>query len=100
MKGTLINSWPSTVDVVISKTGLSPALLRHPGHLNDSFCNSSSTEAGVLIAYHQNTARPIPKEVRIITGRGIQRPSITIPQGKRVPAYLSGGHSSVYSGGL
>ncbi|GBL78132.1 hypothetical protein AVEN_143417-1 [Araneus ventricosus] len=39
-------------------------LPKHPGHLNDSHCNSSSTEAGVLIAYHQATARPHPMEVQ------------------------------------
>ncbi|GBN64194.1 hypothetical protein AVEN_134126-1, partial [Araneus ventricosus] len=28
-----------------------PAIPKHPGHLNDSCCNSSSTEAGVLIGH-------------------------------------------------
>ncbi|GBM98559.1 hypothetical protein AVEN_186096-1 [Araneus ventricosus] len=47
-----------------------PAPPKHPDHLNDSRCNSSSTEAGVLLDYHQTTARPLPKEVRTITGGG------------------------------
>ncbi|GBM95951.1 hypothetical protein AVEN_94276-1 [Araneus ventricosus] len=42
----------------------------------------STTEDRVLIAYHQATARPIPKEVCTITGRGIHRPSNTIPPGE------------------
>ncbi|GBM24762.1 hypothetical protein AVEN_182386-1 [Araneus ventricosus] len=50
--------------------------------LNDSRCNSSSTEAGVLIAYHQATARPLPKEVRTIASEGTQSPAITIPPGE------------------
>ncbi|GBO20458.1 hypothetical protein AVEN_178612-1 [Araneus ventricosus] len=33
---------------------------RHPGHLNDSRCNSSSTEARVLVVNHLATARPLP----------------------------------------
>ncbi|GBL95166.1 hypothetical protein AVEN_253505-1 [Araneus ventricosus] len=57
------------------------ALPKHPGYLNDSRCNSSNTEAVVLVAYHQATARLLPKEVRTITGGGIQCPSIIIPAG-------------------
>ncbi|GBM31424.1 hypothetical protein AVEN_98518-1 [Araneus ventricosus] len=64
---------------ITRKTGSTRALPKHPGHLNDSSCNSSSTEAGVLIAYHQATAQPLPKEVRTITGGRTQSPSITIP---------------------
>ncbi|GBL62437.1 hypothetical protein AVEN_11103-1, partial [Araneus ventricosus] len=59
--------------------------------LNDS---RSNTEAG---AYHQAMAQPFPKEVRTTTGGGTQSPTATIPQTKRVLAYLSCGHSSVYS---
>ncbi|GBN91462.1 hypothetical protein AVEN_205187-1, partial [Araneus ventricosus] len=47
-----------------------PGLPVDKGHLNDSRCNSSSTEAGVLKAYHQATARLLSKEVRNITGGG------------------------------
>ncbi|GBN47974.1 hypothetical protein AVEN_240496-1, partial [Araneus ventricosus] len=36
--------------------------------LNDSRCNSSSTEDGVLVAHHWVTARPLPKEVPTIIG--------------------------------
>ncbi|GBM59776.1 hypothetical protein AVEN_6652-1 [Araneus ventricosus] len=38
------------------------------GALNDSCCNSSNAEAGVLMVYHQVTARPFPKEVRTMEG--------------------------------
>ncbi|GBL94416.1 hypothetical protein AVEN_7382-1 [Araneus ventricosus] len=71
----------------------SPRPVVATGNLNDSSCNSSSTEVGVLVAKHLATARPFPKEVCTITGGGSQRPAITIPQGKRVPSYLTGGHS-------
>ncbi|GBM74383.1 hypothetical protein AVEN_161277-1 [Araneus ventricosus] len=43
------------------------------------------------------TARPLPYDVHTITGGGTQAPQITIPPGKREPAYLSGGLSSVNS---
>ncbi|GBM59947.1 hypothetical protein AVEN_4013-1 [Araneus ventricosus] len=33
-----------------------------PEVLNDSRCNSSSNEAGVLVAHHLATARPLRKE--------------------------------------
>ncbi|GBM67870.1 hypothetical protein AVEN_71198-1 [Araneus ventricosus] len=66
--------------MVTRRTGSTPSLPKHPGHLNDSRCNSSSTETGVLITYHQATARALPKEVRTITGGGTQSPTITIPQ--------------------
>ncbi|GBN20907.1 hypothetical protein AVEN_207304-1, partial [Araneus ventricosus] len=42
-----------------------PALPKHPGHLNDSRCNSSRIEAGVLIVYHQATSRSLPKAVAV-----------------------------------
>ncbi|GBN06907.1 hypothetical protein AVEN_16854-1 [Araneus ventricosus] len=42
-------------------------------------CNSSSTEAGVLVANHLATARPLPKEVRTIRGGGTNSPTITVP---------------------
>ncbi|GBN49706.1 hypothetical protein AVEN_263052-1 [Araneus ventricosus] len=60
------------------KTGYTPALTKHLSHLNDSLRNSSSTEAGVLIACHQATARHIPKKISAITGGGIQSLTITI----------------------
>ncbi|GBM99578.1 hypothetical protein AVEN_64399-1 [Araneus ventricosus] len=67
---------------VTRKIGSTPVLPKHPGHLNDSRCNSWSTEAGVLIAYQQATARPLLMEVRTITGGGTQSPTITIPPGE------------------
>ncbi|GBM59164.1 hypothetical protein AVEN_18053-1 [Araneus ventricosus] len=42
------------------------------GALNDSRCNSSSTEAGVLVANRLDTARPIPKEVRTVFGGRVE----------------------------
>ncbi|GBO17612.1 hypothetical protein AVEN_36248-1 [Araneus ventricosus] len=62
--------------------------------LNDS-CryDSSSTEAGVLVAHHRATARPLPKEVRTITGGGTRSPIVTMPTGRRVPSYISGSNS-------
>ncbi|GBM00051.1 hypothetical protein AVEN_214121-1 [Araneus ventricosus] len=39
---------------------------------------ASSTEAGVLVANHMATARPLTKEVRTITGGGTYSPTITI----------------------
>ncbi|GBM65491.1 hypothetical protein AVEN_223588-1 [Araneus ventricosus] len=41
---------------------------KHTWPLNDSRCNSSSTESGVLIAHYQATARLLLKEVRTING--------------------------------
>ncbi|GBN82683.1 hypothetical protein AVEN_74686-1 [Araneus ventricosus] len=67
------------------------------GALNDCRCNSSSTKAGVLIAHHQATARPLPKELRTITGGGSQSPSIIVPSGWRESAYLYDSLSSVNS---
>ncbi|GBN19325.1 hypothetical protein AVEN_59626-1 [Araneus ventricosus] len=40
------------------KTASTSTLPQHLGHLKDSRYNSSSTEAGVLTAYHQAKARP------------------------------------------
>ncbi|GBM52336.1 hypothetical protein AVEN_64043-1 [Araneus ventricosus] len=71
----------------IRKTGSTPALPKHPGHLNDNRWNSSSTEAGVLVAYPQATVRSLPKEARTITGGGTQSPTITMPTLE--PAYSS-----------
>ncbi|GBN20103.1 hypothetical protein AVEN_30966-1 [Araneus ventricosus] len=74
------------------KTGSLP---KYPGKLNDSTAIASSTEAGVLVANHLATARPLPKEVRTIIGGGIQAPPLLYPQVRRVPAYLCGSNSSV-----
>ncbi|GBO04797.1 hypothetical protein AVEN_103896-1 [Araneus ventricosus] len=41
-----------------------------------------STEAGVIVGNHLATARPLPKEVRTITGRGTKGPTIAIPPGE------------------
>ncbi|GBL80274.1 hypothetical protein AVEN_92205-1 [Araneus ventricosus] len=45
-------------------------------------CNTSSTEAGVLIAYHQATNRHLPKEVRTITDGGNPTSIISISPGE------------------
>ncbi|GBN83184.1 hypothetical protein AVEN_5337-1 [Araneus ventricosus] len=51
---------------------------------------ASSTEAGVLVTNHLATDRPLPKEVRSITGGVTFKPiSIAQPE-KGVPANLSG----------
>ncbi|GBL89390.1 hypothetical protein AVEN_225903-1 [Araneus ventricosus] len=50
-----------------------------PGLVNDSRCDNSSTEAGVLIAYHHATARSLPKEELTIIG-GSQPPLTTRPR--------------------
>ncbi|GBM26776.1 hypothetical protein AVEN_127738-1 [Araneus ventricosus] len=56
---------------------------------------ASSIEAGVLVAHRRATALTRPKEVRTITGT--QSPTITIPTGKRLPAYLSGSKSYLWT---
>ncbi|GBO39891.1 hypothetical protein AVEN_29460-1 [Araneus ventricosus] len=63
-------------------------------NLNDSGrYDSSSTKAGVLVAHHRATARPLPKEVRTITGGGTRSPPLLCPRGRRLPACLSGSNS-------
>ncbi|GBN62609.1 hypothetical protein AVEN_8351-1 [Araneus ventricosus] len=64
------------------RTGSTSALPKHPGHLNGSRCNSSSTQAGVLVAHQRAAARPLSMEVRTIPGIGTQSPTITIPTGE------------------
>ncbi|GBM38495.1 hypothetical protein AVEN_24588-1 [Araneus ventricosus] len=56
-------------------------LLKLQGHLNDSSCNSSNTEFGVLIPYHQATARTLPKELRTVTDGGTQSSPLLYPKG-------------------
>ncbi|GBN76094.1 hypothetical protein AVEN_86653-1 [Araneus ventricosus] len=43
---------------------------------------ASSTEVGILVANHPATARPLPKEVRTVTGGGFQSPTIAILAGE------------------
>ncbi|GBL73690.1 hypothetical protein AVEN_230684-1 [Araneus ventricosus] len=50
---------------------------------------TSSTEAGVLVSSHLSTGRPLPKEVRTITGGGTQSPTITIPTGEESSSLLN-----------
>ncbi|GBM52939.1 hypothetical protein AVEN_60130-1 [Araneus ventricosus] len=47
---------------------------------DDSLSNSSSTEAGVLTAYHQAMAQSLPKEIRTIIG-GRRMEEIKCPNG-------------------
>ncbi|GBO37674.1 hypothetical protein AVEN_238125-1 [Araneus ventricosus] len=63
----------------ITRTTGSQALPRHPEKLNDSRCNSSSTEAGDLIASHQATARSLQEVVRTMTAGRSQSPAINTP---------------------
>ncbi|GBL94630.1 hypothetical protein AVEN_83953-1 [Araneus ventricosus] len=58
--------------------------------LNESLCNSSSTEAGILIAITEIGPTPSVGG-SAITGGGTQAPPLLYPLGKREPAYLSGG---------
>ncbi|GBM72455.1 hypothetical protein AVEN_6987-1 [Araneus ventricosus] len=74
----LFNSFHVRPTQCNQKIWIYPALLEHPGYLNESRSNNSSTEAGVLTAYHQATVRRLSKRVRSITGEEIQSPSITI----------------------
>ncbi|GBL77720.1 hypothetical protein AVEN_152938-1 [Araneus ventricosus] len=43
---------------------------------------ASNTEAGAPTANHLATVRPLPKEMRTITGAGTQSPTNTIPTGE------------------
>ncbi|GBO19373.1 hypothetical protein AVEN_18506-1 [Araneus ventricosus] len=54
---------------------------------------ASSTEAGVLVANHLATARPLTKQARTITSGGTQAPLLVYPQRRRVTAYLSDSNS-------
>ncbi|GBM43692.1 hypothetical protein AVEN_26559-1 [Araneus ventricosus] len=58
----------STQNAHSVSTKKSPPCLCIREQFNGSRCYSSSTEIGVLIAYHQTTARSLQKEVRAITG--------------------------------
>ncbi|GBM85873.1 hypothetical protein AVEN_89746-1 [Araneus ventricosus] len=53
-----------------------PVLPKHPGSQNDSSCNNSSTEAGVLISDHYAMARPLPKDIvlSLVGGNSIFTP--------------------------
>ncbi|GBL90443.1 hypothetical protein AVEN_135301-1, partial [Araneus ventricosus] len=54
-----------------------------PGQLNDSRCNSSSTEAGVLVPITRPWPDPFRKRLsRTITGGGTRSPTITMPTGE------------------
>ncbi|GBM45686.1 hypothetical protein AVEN_237923-1 [Araneus ventricosus] len=74
-----------------------PALPLHPGFLNDSRCNSSSIEAGVLVAFTGHDPTPPERSTYYHWWRVTRPPLLLYPPGKREPAYLSGGFSSVYS---
>ncbi|GBM93354.1 hypothetical protein AVEN_159723-1 [Araneus ventricosus] len=66
----------------------------HPGNLNGSRCNSSSTEARVLVAITDHG--PTPPEIGTYSHlSGNRAPPLIYPQGKREPAYLSVGFSSL-----
>ncbi|GBL98228.1 hypothetical protein AVEN_174041-1 [Araneus ventricosus] len=73
---------------------LTPVLPKHPGTLNDSRYNRSSTKAGVLVAITDHG--PIPL-VGDITGRGNTTSALLHSKEKRQAAYSSGGFSSTYS---
>ncbi|GBN51452.1 hypothetical protein AVEN_106231-1 [Araneus ventricosus] len=76
-----------------TRTGSTPALPWQPGRLNDSRCNSSSTEARDLVAH--TGLRPDPSLRRYVISL-VEDPKTSpflYPQGKRVPAYSSGRNS-------
>ncbi|GBM00748.1 hypothetical protein AVEN_74492-1 [Araneus ventricosus] len=75
-------------DAIESEICTTPSLPNHPGNLSDSRCNSSSTEAGVLVAITGHGLTP-PEGGTYYRWWG-QRPPLLYPQGKREPAYLSG----------
>ncbi|GBN05670.1 hypothetical protein AVEN_215251-1 [Araneus ventricosus] len=55
--------------------------------------DSSSTEAGVLVAHHRATARSLRRRYVLSLGEGLEAPPLLCPQEKRVPVYLSGSNS-------
>ncbi|GBM28621.1 hypothetical protein AVEN_72192-1 [Araneus ventricosus] len=69
-----------------------PALPWHPDNLNDSRCNSSSTEARALVAITDPSHRRY-----VLSLEGGFNPPLLYPQEKREPVYLSGGFSSMKS---
>ncbi|GBN31016.1 hypothetical protein AVEN_95144-1 [Araneus ventricosus] len=48
----------------------------------------SNTEAGFLVSHRWATARPLPEEVRTITGGETHSPTITMPTGEAVSCLL------------
>ncbi|GBN59537.1 hypothetical protein AVEN_106969-1 [Araneus ventricosus] len=69
----------------------------HSGPLNDSLCNISSTEAGVLVAITDHDPTH-PVGGTYYHWKEDPRPSpILYSPGKREPTYLPGGFSSVYT---
>ncbi|GBM38458.1 hypothetical protein AVEN_120819-1 [Araneus ventricosus] len=76
-------SWSVPLILPDNQKDLDHPTLDLSGILNDSDrYDSSSIEAGVLVAHHRPTARPLPKEVRTIPGGRTQSPTITIPTGE------------------
>ncbi|GBM84280.1 hypothetical protein AVEN_115469-1, partial [Araneus ventricosus] len=74
---------------------VNPFLPWHPVTLNNSRCNSSSTEVGVLMAI---TGRAPPLTRRIHSLEGVtQPPPLLYLQEKPEPAFLSGSFSSMNS---
>ncbi|GBN91061.1 hypothetical protein AVEN_134842-1 [Araneus ventricosus] len=59
---------------------------------------ASSIEAGVLVANHLATARPLPKKVRTITGGGTQSPPIIVPttRSENPPTYTATSHNHIF----
>ncbi|GBN92116.1 hypothetical protein AVEN_18891-1 [Araneus ventricosus] len=74
-----------------------PDLARcRPMHLNDSCFNSSSAEAGVLVATTGHS--PTPSCMRHALSPAEDKPNPLLnPQGNQDPTYLSSGFSATYS---
>ncbi|GBM05950.1 hypothetical protein AVEN_80546-1 [Araneus ventricosus] len=64
------------------RTGCSPALPCHPGRLNDSRSNSSSTEVGVIVGYQRPRLDPL-RRMYVQSLVGVSKaPPLLYPQEK------------------
>ncbi|GBM49864.1 hypothetical protein AVEN_191259-1 [Araneus ventricosus] len=82
---------------ITSKDGLPPPCLRTRVVGITATAIFSSTEAGLLVAHHQATARSLRRRYVLSLVEGLGAPPFLYLQAKRVPAYLSGSKSSGYS---
>ncbi|GBM57586.1 hypothetical protein AVEN_85450-1 [Araneus ventricosus] len=91
---------PITKAIDLAQTKVPQAELpiqEHQRTLNDSRCNRSSTEAGILMAITGHGSTP-PEGGTYYHLKGVtQPPRLLNPSKEREPAYLSGGFSSTYS---
>ncbi|GBM07805.1 hypothetical protein AVEN_33092-1 [Araneus ventricosus] len=76
----LVQSWKSPLCIIITANGVTPVLPKHPGTLNDSLCNSSRTEAGVLMAITRHGSTRLEGGSYYLWRRGNSTSIIIIPQ--------------------